>query len=366
MTVTTTRDNNGDGIVDQIDVIQRHVDGSSVETVTDFVAGTMTDRTILTTSADGLTRTTQQDLTGNNTIARTRSDVTVISLDGSRTETIIDTNADGSLHQKGVTTTSADGRTRTLEEDTTGAGFTNHTELTTVAADGSSTTDARDVKKDGTLVSETITSVSADGRSKTTKTDSTGTHVFDHIEDSKTNIDGSTITNATDYNADSNVKARQVTTTSADGRVKVIQIRHPEHRHVSISWKPTPPISTAPARSSRSVPTAAPTSATTTRPAGLISEVFKAGTGSAFIQTYSNGNVTQTTVTDSSGTSHSFGSGGSASLGSALGSFLGGNSIAAQLTKSTLTGILIQDGCDLSEIERSRRGIDVLSDRMAC
>ncbi len=230
MTVTTTRDNNGDGIVDQIDLIQRHVDGSSVETVTDFVAGTMTDRTILTTSADGLTKTTQQDLTGNSTIARTRSDVTVINLDGSRTETIIDTNADGSLHQKGVTTTSADGRTRTLEEDTTGAGFTNHTELTTVAADGSSTTDARDLKKAGTLVSETITSVSADGRSKTTKTDSTGTHVFDHIEDPKTNIDGSTITNATDYNADSNVKERQVTTTSADGRVKVIQIRYPEHR----------------------------------------------------------------------------------------------------------------------------------------
>jgi hypothetical protein len=221
MTVTTARDNNGDGVTDQTDVIQRRVDGSRVETVTNFVSGIVSGRTILTTSADGLTRTTQQDLTGDGPIDRTRSDVTLVNLDGSRTETIIDTNSNGTLHQKGILTTSADGRTRTLKKDTTGAGFFDLTELTTFAADGSSVTVAKNFNASGTKVGETTTSVTADGRTKTAQVDSNADGVIDRTESTRTNIDGTTATDAIDFNANGTVKDRQTITTSADGRVKV-------------------------------------------------------------------------------------------------------------------------------------------------
>lgn len=221
MTVTTTRDNNGDGVNDQTDVIQRHVDGSSVETVTNFASGVVSGRTILTTSVDGLTRTTQQDLNGDGTIDRTRSDVTVVNFDGSRSETITDTNSNGTLHQKGVLTTSADGRTRTLKKDTTGAGFFDLTELTNFAADGSSVTLAKNFNASVTKTAETTTSVSADGRTKTTQIDSNADGVIDRTESTRTNIDGTTVTDATDLNANGTVKVRQKITTTADGRVKV-------------------------------------------------------------------------------------------------------------------------------------------------
>jgi len=221
MTVTTTRDNNGDGVTDQVDVIKRNVDGSSVETVTDYSGANITGKTVITTATDGLTRVTQQYLSGGTTLKLTRTDVTVVNLDGSRTQTVTDRNPNGSLRQLGVMTTSADGRTRTLVKDTDGDGFNDHTETTSFAADGSSTTIARDFKAPNVKTSETITQVSADGRSKTASIDSDANGIIDRTETTRTNVDGTTATTATDLNVDGTVKDHRTITASADGRVTV-------------------------------------------------------------------------------------------------------------------------------------------------
>src|SRR5262249_8696820 len=46
------------------------------------------DRAVTTTSANGLSKTTQYDRTGSGTFGETKTDVTVLNTDGSSTETI--------------------------------------------------------------------------------------------------------------------------------------------------------------------------------------------------------------------------------------------------------------------------------------
>jgi hypothetical protein len=70
--------------------------GSRTETVSDFSQnGTLEDQTVTTTSADGLSVTTQVDATGGGTFDVTRTDVTVLNADGSTTETVSDFSANG-------------------------------------------------------------------------------------------------------------------------------------------------------------------------------------------------------------------------------------------------------------------------------
>ena len=224
LTVRVTRDINGDGVVDQTVTTVMGIDGSSVSTTTDFdVKGVVLDRTIVSTDPNGLSSTTQWDHTGTGKIDRTRTDVIVINLDGSRTETITDLNADGTLHQKGVLTTSADGRTKTLQKDTTGSGKFDHTETTTIAADGSSTTVMQDFNATGALVDQSTTTVSADGRTKTVLTDTKGVNFYDFKQVTQKNIDGTQVTNANHFNTTGTVKDRSVTTISADGLTKTTQ-----------------------------------------------------------------------------------------------------------------------------------------------
>ena len=223
-TVTMARDANGDGRVDQSESTVSAVDGSRVSTVSNFgVNGILKDRATITTSTDGLTTTTHWDLDGNGSIDRTRSDVTVANLDGSRVQTLTDTNSNGALHQRGILTTSADGRSKTLQKDTTGAGYFDHIETTTVSADGSSVTDTRNLKADGSLIDRSITTVSADGRSKTVQTDTQGDGVYDYTETTRTDIDGTKVSSGVHLKPDGSVQDRVVTTVSADGLTKTIQ-----------------------------------------------------------------------------------------------------------------------------------------------
>ena len=64
----------------------------------------------MTTSANGLSKTTQWEFDGSGTVSRTQTDVTVKRIDGGMTETITARNSDGSLYQEAILTTSADGQ----------------------------------------------------------------------------------------------------------------------------------------------------------------------------------------------------------------------------------------------------------------
>lgn len=223
--VTTSRDADGDGKLDQIETKTSLVDGGTVSTIDDlWHNGSLKSRTSVRTAFDGRSVVTQWDLDGDGTIDRTRNDLTAENADGSRVETVIDTNSDGTLHEKGVMTTSADGRTTTLYKDTTGRGFYDHTETTTTAADGSTSTVIKNLYADGSVKDQSIVAVNNNGLSRTIQTDKDGDGTYELVETGIANIDGSTITTGTYLNSDGSVKGRVVTTISADGLVKTVQV----------------------------------------------------------------------------------------------------------------------------------------------
>src|SRR5262249_52055717 len=151
-------------------------DGSVVRTVTDLnVDGSVKDRTVTTTTANGLSVTTQVDSTGRGVFDQTRTDVTVLNADGSRTETITDLHADGSVKDRTITTTTANGLSVTTQSDSTGRG-TDHTrtDVTVLNADGSKTETVTDLAASGAVIDRAIKTTSASGLSVTTQSDPAG------------------------------------------------------------------------------------------------------------------------------------------------------------------------------------------------
>src|SRR5262249_32961801 len=115
-----------DGIVDQTETSVIASNGSLIKTVADYsVSGALEDRTVTTISASGLSSVIQRDTTGSGTFTQTTDDVVVVNADGSQTETVTDLNADGSLRDQQVITTSANGLSKTIQDDTTGNGAVN-------------------------------------------------------------------------------------------------------------------------------------------------------------------------------------------------------------------------------------------------
>ena len=222
---TTSCDADGDGKIDQIETKASLVDGGTISTIDDlWHNGSLKNRTTVRTALDGRSVVTQWDLDGDGTIDRTRNDLTAENADGSRVETVTDTNSDGTLQQKGVMTTSADGRTTTLYKDTAGRGFYDHTETTTTAADGSTSTVIKNLYADGSIKDQSIVAVNNNGLSRTIQTDTDGDGTYDLVETGIANIDGSTVTTGNYLNSDGSVKGRVVTAISMDGLVKTVQI----------------------------------------------------------------------------------------------------------------------------------------------
>ena len=164
-------------VIDQTELHVTNADGSKTITVSDLNGdGSLRDRTVSTTSQDGLTKLVQTNSTGAGRFDRISSDVTVVAADGSRIETVTDLNQNGSLRDSSVTATSADGRIKTIQSDLDGNGTIDLSTVAAivVAADGSSVTTQTDRNADGSLRDQTVTSLSADGLSKTVSVDLDG------------------------------------------------------------------------------------------------------------------------------------------------------------------------------------------------
>lgn len=223
-TVTIVRDVDGDGVTDQTEVDVTAIDGSKISTLTDLgPAAAVLGKTIVSTSADGLTTTTQWQFNGGGVVNRTRTDTITKNADGSTSETVVDRNSDGTVYQQGITTTSADDRTKTLQQQAPGKTYFNHIETTVINADGSSTTIAKDKTSTGDLADQKNTTISADGLVKKVDEDTTGSGSFDYHATTTRRIDGSSITDATSFDASAQTTKHVVTTTSADGLTEVIQ-----------------------------------------------------------------------------------------------------------------------------------------------
>ena len=189
LTKTTSFDWNGDGVVDQTqtDVTVVNADGSTTETLTDANgSGVLLDKTATTTSANGLIVTIARDTTGSG--YTNQLEVRTTNADGSSSIAISDLTRNGTLIDKTVTSVSADGLTRTVTSDFNGDGVVDLTTVdqTVVAADGTRTETVTDTNADGSLRDQTVTVTSANGLSKTTSVDRTwrrrlrSRHGFEH------------------------------------------------------------------------------------------------------------------------------------------------------------------------------------------
>ena len=222
-TITVSRDATGDGLNDQTETRVTAADGSTSIVISDLKPdASLQGKATTTTSANGLTRTVALDLDGNATNDVTEVDATVVNGDGSRTKTVAKTNQNGSLRDKSVTTTSADGRSKSTQTDLNGDTVTDLTYacLIAVLADGSSTSTETTTNNNGSLRAKTVTSLSADGLSRTTQSDVTGDNVFDLTTADVTvvNGDGSRTQTVSTTNADGSLWERMITLKGADGR----------------------------------------------------------------------------------------------------------------------------------------------------
>ena len=168
-------------------------------------------------SANGLSITTQQDTVGAGTFDQTRTDVTVINADGSRTETVTDLSANGSLQHETVTTISASGLTVTTTTfiDRIRRPSGPRSIRPVLNADGSKTETVTDRSANGSLLDQAIVTTSA--RPPYDQRVTTTAMMFNHAETDVVNANGSKVTTVSDFNADGTLKDRTVTTTNADG-----------------------------------------------------------------------------------------------------------------------------------------------------
>ena len=221
LSATTQYDLTGSGSfgASQTDVTVLNANGSQTQTVSNFAGATLKSRYAVTTGADGLSTTKQWDTGGTGTYSQTSTDVLVKNADGSTTETVTNTGTAGALISKAVTTTSADGRTTTIQKDMDGSGGYEETQTISrdTLADGSTVTTTSTILTGGALKDKTIVQVSADGRTVTTTRDANGDGVTDQSELTIRLVDGSSTTVLSEFGSNGALTGKLTTTTSADG-----------------------------------------------------------------------------------------------------------------------------------------------------
>ncbi|MDP9633000.1 UNVERIFIED_ORG: hypothetical protein J2W85_005085 [Ensifer adhaerens] len=189
--VTTLLDADGDGLADERQLFVRSADGSTSTTVEALNAnGMVTRRVVISATADGLSKTTKTDVTGRGVFDVERTEATVVNVDGSRTRTITETSANGTLLSRTAETISANSRAQTINLDHAGSGRFDElqTVTTEVGPDGAATTTGIVRNEDGTLRSKTVTTISANGLDKTAATDLTGDGVTDRLSSNKVTV----------------------------------------------------------------------------------------------------------------------------------------------------------------------------------
>lgn len=221
LSVTSQYDITGAGSYQEskTDVTVLNTDGSSTETISNLVGATLKTRYAQTTSGDGLTTTKQWDMTGSGSFSQASTSVAAVNADGSKTVTTTNTGAAGALVSKTIATTSADGRTMTIDKDLDGNATYEERQVATteVRADGSVIQTVANYVNTTTLRDYTKTDSSADGRIITVTRDDDQNGQAEQTEVTFHRVDGSTVVTTTDYSATGKVVASLVSTTSIDG-----------------------------------------------------------------------------------------------------------------------------------------------------
>ncbi|WP_285196192.1 hypothetical protein [Rhizobium sp. CNPSo 3490] len=224
LTVTTKWDTAGTGggttfDKSRTDVTVLNANGSKTQTISNLSGTTLTSRTLVTTSANGLSVTTQIDPTGAGTYSQTATDVTVLNGNGTKTRTVESKKADGSLISRTITTISANGLIIASSEER--PGFTNQTvtDTTTILADGAVREVVETKDSGGTLIGKIVTLTSADKLTVTIDRDGNGDGIVDQRQETVTANSGIQTSVTTNFKTDGTVKDKSTVVVSADGRL---------------------------------------------------------------------------------------------------------------------------------------------------
>jgi Ca2+-binding RTX toxin-like protein len=227
-TITTT-DIDGNGVVDYnaSDVTVKNVGGTATQTLSSLSANnTLYSQTVQTVSANGLSVTTQTDIDGVAGFDYSQVDLREVFGDLSTRHTVTDYNANGTMRDQTIMNATADRRTVTTTIDDNGDGFIDKTETAVKAVNGTVTDTVTDKNKDGSTVDQIVSIVTANGLNLTTKVDRDGNGTFDQIKtDVKAyNIDGSTTETIENRTNNAALVTKQIITTSGNGLSQTLQM----------------------------------------------------------------------------------------------------------------------------------------------
>ena len=220
--VTVETDRNGDGSIDYTEAATTvlNIDGSRTTTNILSNAGGVYGKSITTVSANGLSSTEAFDQNGDGTYDLTRVTTKVLGNDGGVTETVTETNANGSPRAQTVTTTSGDRKTVTVAKSLAGANVQNETR--TLQANGDTVSVVVSKNSAGTTLSTVTTTTAANGLSKVVETrNGAGTLIDTQTTTIVLNADGSRTETLVQDGAV--VDGTTVTTVSADGLTRTTQ-----------------------------------------------------------------------------------------------------------------------------------------------
>jgi trimeric autotransporter adhesin len=232
-----TRQSNGSVPTYQVETIMPSANGTVTDTTKYYAqaGGPLLLQTTVTTSANGLVKTTGTAVNGDTSTDFSTTDSVALNPDGSQTETVANNNRSGLISET-VTTTSANGLSKVTETDANGAlngsspVFNLVTSDNTVLnSDGSHNETITTTAANGAAIEQTVTSTSADQQTIGTnryldETGSIGT--VDQSETVQTQADGSVTDTVSSYNSSHNPIGTVVRSTSGNGQTTSTQYKN--------------------------------------------------------------------------------------------------------------------------------------------
>ena len=201
------------------DVTVLNANGSTTETISNFVGVTLKSQYQQTVSGDGLVVTKQWDPTGSGSFSQGSTSTSSLASNGSAVVSTVNTGALGAAISKFISTTLVGGMTIITDKDLDGNNSYEERQIVTneTRADGSRVQTVANYINLGTLRDYTVTDVSSDGRIVTVRRDDDQNGIAEQIETTFHRIDGSTVVTTTDYNSIGAVTGTLVSTASFDG-----------------------------------------------------------------------------------------------------------------------------------------------------
>ncbi|KPF41393.1 hypothetical protein IP76_20510, partial [Rhizobium sp. AAP43] len=229
LTTTTQLDRFGRNLVDQIvvDATNKNSDGSSshsIEVRTED--NSLVSRELVVTSANGLAVAQSTDINGDGLVDSATRTVRTLNANGSQSIVVEGLSGNGTILSRETTAVSSDRRTVTTNRDADGDGQTDWTEATSVGANGAQTVEVRETTNTGSLISKTVTETSANGLVVNQSVDEDGDGDIDIVKAAVTTLptDGRTIKVGTSSAQNGMLLKRQVESVSANGMVTSVEV----------------------------------------------------------------------------------------------------------------------------------------------